>query len=64
MKNLKTRDMKNLKTFHGEPCAKCTGTLRYLSTRNCVPCQRKKSRERKARVAHEDQAFDLIGNIK
>ena len=56
--------MKNLKTFHGEPCAKCKGTLRYLSTRNCVPCQRKKSRERKARVAHEDQAFDLIGNIK
>ena len=54
----------NLKTFHGEPCAKCKGTLRYLSTRNCVPCQRKRSRERKAAAAHEDQAFDLIGNIK
>jgi hypothetical protein len=28
-------------TYHGRPCKKCKGTLRYTSTRNCIPCQRK-----------------------
>lgn len=27
--------------FHGKPCVKCEGTLRYVSDRKCVTCQAK-----------------------
>ena len=38
----------NPKHYHGEPCEKCRGTLRYKSTRNCVPCLKLKVAVRRA----------------
>lgn len=41
-------------TFHGSPCKGCGGTLRYKSSRGCVPCARRRgktnSAERRARL--------------
>jgi len=36
--------------YHGSPCKKCGGTERYVSSTVCVPCDRKRCRE-KSRVA-------------
>lgn len=30
--------------YHGRPCKKCGGTVRYASTGHCVPCQRENSK--------------------
>ena len=32
-------------TFHGKPCIRCAATLRYLSSKGCVACFRKRSKE-------------------
>ena len=29
--------------YEGIPCKKCSGTLRYVSNRGCVPCKRKEA---------------------
>ena len=52
----------NPKHYHGEPCEKCRGTLRYKSTRNWVPCLKLKVAVRRAlRLPVIDNAKDLIG---
>lgn len=30
------------KLYNGKPCKTCGNTLRYMSTQNCVDCQRKR----------------------
>lgn len=39
-------------TYHGLPCGKCTGTLRWRACRNCVECHRANKRERYANLDH------------
>lgn len=34
-------------TFNGVACKKCGGTLRYVSWKRCVPCERQRQRNKK-----------------
>lgn len=36
-------------TYTGRPCPRCGGTLRYISTRRCVPCGNGDNKTRRAR---------------
>ncbi len=52
------------KTFTGLPCKRCRGTLRYASTRNCVPCHKAQTALKRGKTsAPIDDGADLIGDI-
>ncbi len=60
------------KHYHGKPCKKCGGTLRFISNTECVYCRqenRKRSREKRAGLAKRRKIYDgkpckVCGNTK
>lgn len=60
--------------FHGAPCGRCRGTLRYVTTRSCVPCAKRSVAKRRGTPIPEmdyalvgshdyDDIDDLLGDI-
>jgi hypothetical protein len=47
--------------FSGKPCKRCDGTLRYISTRNCVACNLAKY-DRHKQGAHQSGAIKAAQN--
>lgn len=43
-------EVQGLRYYHGTPCINCGNTLRYVSCKNCVECQRKRNSITHARL--------------
>lgn len=41
----------------GKPCRKCGGTVKYASTRKCVPCRQARAREFQVRHYHTHGSY-------
>lgn len=48
--------MTQFEIYQGTPCSRCQGRERYVSSRNCVACNRQKSKRRYERSKESGQA--------